>query len=84
MLLNKRTKDSNTLCSSVNVLDIFNSVLRRGGGRGHLKYTLHDVSLNDLLPFIQKPLSIHYIRPKLFSLPHSKLHSLYNSSFNPV
>jgi hypothetical protein len=39
----------------------------------------HDVSLNDLLPFMQKPLGIHHIRSKLFSLPLSKLHALYNS-----
>jgi len=37
------------------------------------------VSLNDLLPFMPKPLGIHHIRSKLFTLPLSKLHALYNS-----
>ena len=39
----------------------------------------HDVSLNDLLQFIQKPLGMRHIHSKLFPLPLSKLHSLYNS-----
>jgi hypothetical protein len=49
---------------------------------GHHHYTspiFYNVSLNDLLPFVQKPLGIHHIRSKLFSLPLSKLHALYNS-----
>jgi hypothetical protein len=40
---------------------------------------LHDVSLNYLLPFMQKPLGMHHIRSKLFSQPLAKLHALYNS-----
>jgi hypothetical protein len=39
---------------------------------------MHDVSNNDLLPFIKKSLAIHHIRTKLYSLPLSKLHSLFN------
>ena len=67
---------------SVNVMDIFNSALRRKRSHGHRHYTspiFYNVSLNDLLPFVQKPLGIHHIRSKLFSLPLSKLHALYNS-----
>jgi hypothetical protein len=69
-------------CRSVNVMDIFNSAPRRKRSHGHRHYAspiFHDVSLNDLLPFMQKPLGIHHIRSKLFSLPLSKLHALCNS-----
>ena len=38
----------------------------------------HDGSLNDLLPLMQKPLGMHHTGSKLFSLPLSKLHALYN------
>ena len=65
----------------MNVMDIFNSAPRRKLSHGHRHYTspmLHDVSLNDLLPFMQKPLGMHHIRSKLFSLTLSKLHTLYN------
>jgi hypothetical protein len=67
------------------VMDIFNSAPRRKRRHGHRHYTspmFHDVSLNDLLPFMQKPLGIHHIRSKLFSLPLSKLHALYNSCWD--
>ena len=72
---------SSPSCNSVNVMNIFNSTPRRRRSHGHRHYTspsLHDVSINDLLPFIQKPLGIHHIRMKLYSLPLSKLHSLFN------
>ena len=61
-------------------MDIFNSAPRRKRSHGHRHYTspiFHDVSLNDLLPFMQKPLGMHHIRSKLFSLTLSKLHALY-------
>jgi hypothetical protein len=73
---------SSPTCRSVNVMDIFNSAPRRKRGHGHRHYTspiFYNVSLNDLLPYVQKPLGIHHIRSKLFSLPLSKLHALYNS-----
>ena len=73
---------SSPSCRSVNVMNIFNSTPRRRRSHGHRHYaspTLHDVSNNDLLPFIQKPLGIHHIRTTLYSLPLSKLHSLFNS-----
>ena len=63
-------------------MDIFNSDIRRKRSHGHRHYTFplfHDVSLNDLLPFMQKPVGIRHIRSKLFSLPISKLHALYNT-----
>jgi hypothetical protein len=61
---------------------IFNSAPRRKRSHGHRHYAspiFHDVSLNGLLPFMQKPLGMHHIRSKLFSLPLSKLHALCNS-----
>jgi hypothetical protein len=73
---------SSPTCRSVNVMDNFNYAPRRKRSHGHRHYTspiCNDVSLNDLLPFMQKPLGMHHIRSKLFSLPFSKLHSLYNS-----
>ena len=75
---------SSPTCRSVNVMDIFNSAPRRKRSHGHRHYTtpmFHDVSLNDILPFMQKPLGMHHdhIRSKLFLLPLSKLHALYNS-----
>ena len=65
-------------------MDIFNSAPRRKRCHGHRHYTtpmFHDVSLNDILPFMQKPLGMHHdhIRSKLFLLLLSKLHALYNS-----
>ena len=44
-----------------------------------IPYTPYDVSLNDLLPVIQKPLSMHNFCSKPFSPPVSKLHTLYHS-----
>jgi len=64
------------------MMDIFNSAPLRERSHGHRYYTspiFHDVSLKDLLPFMQKPLGMHHIRSKLFSLPLSKIHALYNS-----
>ena len=78
----KYTYLSSPTCRSVNVKDIFNSAPWRKRSHGHRHYTppiFHDVSLNDLLPFMQKPLCMHHIRSKLFALPLLKLHALYNS-----
>ena len=75
---------SSPSCSSVNVMNIFNSNPRRTRSHGHCHYrspTLHDVSINDLLPFIQKPLCVHHIRTKLNSFTLSKLRSLFNLCF---
>jgi hypothetical protein len=78
----KYTYLSSPTCRSVNAKDIFNSAPWRKRSHGHRHYTspiVHDVSLNDLLTFMQKPLGMHHIRSKLFSLPLLKLHALYNS-----
>ena len=86
---------SSPSCISLNVMNIFHSTPRRRRSHGHrhcTSPTLHDVSINDLLPFIQKPLGIHHIRTKLYSLPLSKLHSVqfmfgnhcYKPSFEPI
>ena len=60
---------------------IFSTPLRKRS-HGHRHYTspiFHDVSRNDLLPFMQKLLGMHHIQSQLCSLPLSKLHVLYNS-----
>ena len=36
----------------------------------------HDVSIDGLLPSLQKPLGVHHIRTKLFSIPLSLLNKL--------
>ena len=49
---------SSPTCISVNVMDICNPASRCKRSRGHHLYTspiFHDVSLNVLLPFMQKP-----------------------------
>ena len=69
-------------CSSLNVMNIFNKSSRQQRSHGHRHYTvpnLHDVSIDGLLSNMNKPLGIHHIRTKLYSLPHSRLHSLYNT-----
>ena len=68
--------------NSVNVMNIFNTSPRRSRSHGHRHYTSpssHDIELNDLLSYIKKPLGIHHIRTKLFSLPLSRLNTLYKS-----
>ena len=53
---------SNLFCRSVNVMDMLNSAPRRKRSHDHGHYAslmLHDVSLNYLLPFMQKPLGMH-------------------------
>ena len=63
---------SRPTCRSVNVMDIFNSAPRLKRSHGDRHYTspiFHDVSLNDHISLMQKPLGMHPIRSKLFSLP---------------
>ena len=43
---------------------------------------LNDISFDDILPFINKPLGIHHIRTKLFSIPLASLQRLYNRCLN--
>ena len=79
---------SSPRCNNVNVMNIFDNTPRRKRSHGHRHYTspqLHDVSINGLLPFVQKPLGMHHIRTKLYSLPLTKLNSLYKTCLeNPV
>ena len=73
---------SRPTCRSVNGMGIFNSAPRRKRSHGHRHYTypiLHDVLINFHLQFMQNSYGMHHIRPKLFSLPLSKLYVLYNS-----
>ena len=71
-------------CSNVNMMNIVDvdKTPRRKRNHGHRQYTshkLHDVSINDLIPYSHKPLGMHHIRTKLYSLPLSQLHSLYTT-----
>ena len=62
-------------------MDIFNCAHQRKRSHGHRHYSppiLHGVSLNDSLPFMQKPLGMHHICSNLFPLTLLKLHALYN------
>ena len=62
--------------NSVNIF--YNS--RRKRSQCHHQYTspeLHDASKNDMISFVQKPLEMHHIRTKQYSLPLSKLNSIY-------
>ena len=72
-------------CSNTNVMNLFPSHSRRKRSHGHRHYTPvwhNDISFDDLLPFINKPLGIHHIRTKLFSIPLASLQRLYNRCLN--
>jgi hypothetical protein len=71
-----------TECSNVNAMNIFDNAPIRKRSHDHRRYTspkLHDVSINGLLSYVQKPLGMHHIRTKCYSLPLSKLHYLYTT-----
>ena len=74
---------SSPRCEDVNVMNIFEYSPRRTRSHGKRHYkppNFHDdVSLDDLLPFLNKPLGLHHIRTKLYSLPRNKLHILFKS-----
>ena len=69
-------------------MNLFEKTERRKRSHGHRKYNAPkfcDVSISGLLPFVQKPLGIHHIRTKLYSIPLSKLNTLYKECLeNPV
>ena len=72
-------------CSNTNVMNLFPSHSRRKRSHGHRHYTPawhNNISFDDLLPFINKPLGIHHIRTKLFSIPLASLQRLYNRCLN--
>ena len=61
--------------SALNVIYIFNPApgCKRNHGQRHFRSPiLHDASMNNPLPFIQKPLGMHHIPTKLFSLQHPR------------
>ena len=54
-----------------------------GNGHRHNTPAWHNnIPFDDLLPFINKPLVIHHIRTKLFSIPLASLQRLYNRCLN--
>ena len=69
-------------CSSVNVMNLFNTHQRRNRSHGHHHYTpprLHHMSYDTLLHNIPKQLGTHYLRTKLYAIPLTKLRVLYES-----
>ena len=74
-------------CRSINVLNLFDRTSRRCRSHGSRKYNkpeIHNVSFDDLLPFVNRQLGLHHIRTKLYSLPLKKLHELYESARSVV
>ncbi|KAK3087812.1 hypothetical protein FSP39_010974 [Pinctada imbricata] len=68
-------------CQSVNVTSLFNRQQRRPRSHGIRKYNrpeIHSFSFDDLVPFLNEPLGLHYIRTKLYSVPLRKLHEIYD------
>ncbi|KAK3103876.1 hypothetical protein FSP39_022583 [Pinctada imbricata] len=68
-------------CQSVNVTSLFNRSQRRPRSHGIRKYNrpeIHSFSFDDLVPFLNEPLGLHYIRTKLYSVPLRKLHEIYD------
>ena len=69
------------LCSNVNVMNLFPSFTRKKLSHGTMHYTPplnNQVLFTDLLDLVFKPLGIHHIKTKLFSLPLPSLNKLYN------
>ena len=64
---------SNPTCSSVNVMIILTSFLRRRRRCDHCHYTLYmpnDVTIKGILQFIQKPLDMHFFSDEtIFTTP---------------
>ena len=76
---------SSPRCSTVNTLKLFNTSARRNRSHGHRKYippAVHTVTIDSLLSSVQKPLGIHHIRTKLYSIPLSKLSLLFQDAQN--
>ena len=74
-------------CRSVNVFNLFDRSSRRRRSHGSWKYNkpeIHNVSFDDLLPFVNRQLGLHHIRTKLYSLPLKKLHELYKSALETI
>lgn len=76
---------SSPRCSTVNTLQLFNTSARRNRSHGHRKYippAVHTVTIDSLLTSVHKPLGIHHIRTKLYSIPLSKLSLLFQDAKN--
>ena len=60
-------------------MGLFNTTPRRRRSHGHRSYnrpTIHDVSFDSLLPYMNTPLGAHHIRTKLYSVPLKILYEL--------
>ena len=73
-------------CSSVNVIGLFNLLPHTKKSHCHRKYNpfriYDDVTIDNLLPHMQKPLGLHHIRTKLYSVPLSRLRQLQTEALN--
>ena len=70
-------------CSSVNVMNLFPTTQRRARSHGHRCYkpfNTDDISFDNLVDYVERPLGLHHIRTKLFSLRLSKLKCLFEES----
>ena len=70
---------SSPQCNNVNVMGLFTNTTRRKRSHGHRSYNkpiIHDVYLYSLLPYMNKPLGLHHIRTKLYSVPLKILYEL--------
>ena len=68
-------------CNNINVMNIFEKSPRRKRSHGHRHYSppsINNISFTDLLQYMHKPLGIHYIRTKLFSISLPILNKLIN------
>jgi len=69
--------------NSVNVMRLFQASSRRRHSHGHRRYSLlnlHNLSIDSLVRRIEKPLGVHHIRTKLYSLLLQKLKSFFDES----
>ena len=74
-------------CSAINVMQLFNRSSRRARSHGHRHYNppiIHQVSFDELLPYIQTPLGVHHIRTKLFSIPLTTLKRLSSECLDSI
>ena len=68
------------------MIDLFNSSSCTKGSHGHRKYNhpriQDDVTIDDLLPYVQNSLGLHHIRTKLYSVLLSRLRQLQTEALN--
>ena len=66
-------------------MGLFANTSRRKRSHGHRSYNkpiIHDVSFDSLLPYVNKPLGLHHIRTKLYSVPLKILYELQEKTKN--